>query len=425
MFNDKIIFPQWCELYIRIIIKDAHRLAQIIQGCKQAEFQRYLNQTPDISSILATEIKSDDHYLMAYACLHNLDAKFWQNPHPYLLNGVIEQHFENTRYILVRNDESPIAKAIEEKNRFKLDNQLGIDGTLNLRHYWQEVQASTTIDGRRSNVFDAFRTRQTIRIGLSPLAGYDELRWQCDVTDMRGHGEIPFWCEGAINEGELSQRLTDVLSATLQQKIDILLFPELIMTEALENQIATWLLKNNAFDPVIRLVVAGSRHVQQSEQVNIYSNRCTVFNHIGDIEWQQEKRQPFRLTAEEAESILNIKQASFEPTCLSNELRIRYTALGNVATPICLDFFHDELWAKLPIDLFLVPAMSSKLVRFQDHCRLLGSRRRASVFVCNAKLSDNNKSRFAYIPSREPPVINCEQVKETFLFTIEVNIDVN
>ncbi|MDD2739696.1 MAG: hypothetical protein PHR94_12260 [Methylomonas lenta] len=423
-FNDEI-FAQWCELYVRIIIRDGQRLAQIIQSCNSPKFQGYLYATPDILPVLATEIKSDDSYLTAYACLHNLDAKFWQNPHPSLLNGHVEQCFDHARYILVRNDEAPIAKAVAENNRFKPDNLLGIDGTLNLRHCWQEIQRSTTIDLRRSRIFDAFNKRQSIKIGLSPLAGYDELRWKYDSKDVRGQGEIPFWCGGTKNETELSQRLTNVLNDALQQQVDILLFPELIMTEALEKQISAWLRENNAFEPVMRLVVAGSRHVHHSEQKNSYSNRCTAFNQVGDIEWEQEKRQPFRLTAEEAESLLNIKQVSFEPTCLSNEMSIRLTALGNVASPICLDFFHDELWAKLPIDLFLVPAMSPNLKRFKSQCKQAGGRWRASAFVCNAKPSDSDKSVFAYIPSKQQPTVTSVEAEKTFLFTIEVDIDMN
>lgn len=194
------------------------------------------------------------------------------------------------------------------------------------------------------------------------------------------------------------------------------------MTETLENQIATWLRDNNGFEPVIRLVVGGSRHVHQPEQNNIYSNRCTVFNQIGDPEWQQEKRQSFKLTADEAEAILNIKHGSFEPTGLSNTFTIRHTLLGNVATPICLDFIQDEFWAKLPINLFLVPAMSPNLKRFEDACKNAGARWQASAFVCNAKSSDIDKSVLAYIPSKQQPNLTLEQ---TFLFTVKVKVDMN
>lgn len=425
IFNDELLAP-WCELFVRLIIKDGQRLAQTIQNCQHAKFQHYLQATPDIVSILAATIKSEDSYLTAYACLNNIDADFRQKPHSSLLNGIVEQNFEHARYVLVRNDETPIAKAIDESNRFKSDDQLGIDGTFNLAHRWQEVQASTKFDMRRSNVFAAFYQRESIKIGLSPLVGYDDLRWQYDTGDIRGSGEMPFWCEGAKNESALSLHLENVLNEAYQQKVDILLLPELVMSEMLEKQISDWLLQNNAFNPVIRLVVAGSRHVNQPDIVNHFSNRCTVFNQVGDIEWQQEKRQPFRLTEGEAEFLLGVKQVAFEPTRLANELTIRCTALGNVASPICLDFFHDELWEKLPIDLFLVPAMSPNLVRFQDHCRRMGSRRRASAFVCNAKPSDNSKSVFAYIPSKKKLTFKkFAQLQKTLLFTIEVNVDMN
>lgn len=421
-------FNQWCDLFVRLVIKNGQHLGQIIQDCNGVRFQKFLDKPKEISSVLDKPIETDGAYLEAYSCLYNLDAEFWQKPHPYLLHDVIKQTVNDTCYILVRNYESPIFKAIKPKNRFKADSEIGVESNLRLRHQWLEIKNKIVLDARRSDVFDAIKWRKFVKLGLSPLANENEMNWKCDQTDVHSYGEIPFWCNGANDEAGLSQRLKNVLNEAHKQKVDILLFPELVMTEVLERQISEWLAEVNAFSPAIRLVVGGSRHVHRQNKKNNYSNCCTVFNYVGDIEWKQGKSQPFKLTKDEAETILTIRQAAFEPTDRSNEFQIRRTVLGNIASPICLDYFNDSVWAKLPIDIFLVPAMSPNLVRFNDAARLSGvSRRRASTFVCNAKPIDSDKEKLvlAYIPSKKKSDVKKSDQEKSFLFTVTIDIDMN
>ncbi|KJV06678.1 hypothetical protein [Methylocucumis oryzae] len=193
------------------------------------------------------------------------------------------------------------------------------------------------------------------------------------------------------------------------------------MTEALLTVIQAWLLQHNAFEPVIRLIVAGSRHIHHGNKRNEFSNCCTVLNAFGDIEWQQEKRQPFNLTEREAHNLLNHKQAAFEPTQLANTVTLRLTALGLTATPICLDFFHDSLWKDLPIQVLLVPAMSPNLKRFHRHCANVGEHHLSSAFICNAEPNNKDKAVYAYIPSKQGLTI----AGDLPLFTVEIEIDMN
>ncbi len=421
-------FNQWCELFVQLVIKNRQHLGQLIQDCSGVRFQKFLDEPKEISSVLAKPIETDDAFLEAYACLHNLDTEFWQKPNPYLLHGVIKQTVSDTCYILARDEESPIFKAIEPKNRFKADSAIGVESNIRLRHQWVEIEDNIDLDARRSDVFDAIKWRKSVKFGLSPLANGKEMNWQYDRSDVYSYGEIPFWCNGANDEDGLSQRLENVLNEAHKLKVDILLFPELVMTEVLERQISEWLAEVNAFSPAIRLVVAGSRHIHHQEKKNNYSNRCTVFNFAGDVEWKQGKRQPFKLTEDEAEKVLTIRQAAFEPTEWSNEFQIRHTVLGSIASPICLDYFNDPVWAKLPIDIFLVPAMSPNLVRFSDKARQAGvSRRRASTFVCNAKPidGDNKELVLAYIPSKKKPVVKKNDPEKSFLFITTIDIDMN
>lgn len=343
-----------------------------------------------------------------------------------MLDGFIEKSLNGSRYILTRTAKHPIAKAIPEKMRFKHDETLGTKGLIQLRHHWQEVELSTELEIRRSEVFDVFTTDQTgLKIGLSPFAGLSDMIWRHDPEDERAiDGRIPFWCEGAKDENALWERLSSVLSSAYEQQVQILLFPELVMTETLQTKLRVWFTRHNAFEPIIRLIIAGTRHVIGTSGRNVYSNRCTVFNHIGDIEWEQEKRQPFLLTAEEAGKLFSIQSPAFEPTQLSRRLVMRHTALGRIATPICLDFLCDELWKTMPVDVFFVPAMTSGLSRFKDNCRAVGNKGNSAAFICNAWSEKELKTVQAYLPTKDDfqPKPK-EQVP--FLFIVEVNLDMN
>lgn len=420
-FDDNLLM-QWCELYVCFVSKDRQRLAAIVNICKPEKLQAYLlSKQHDIVGFLANNRKTDDDYLTAYGYLRALDSRFRQKPHWHLLNGFIEKSLNGSRYILTHVSEHPIARAIPEQKRFKRDDSLGTKGLLQLCYHWKEIENSAELEIRRSEIFDVFKANQThIKIGLSPFAGFRDMRWQHDTKDVRSNGSIPFWCSDANNEAELLLRLDSILMTACEQQVHILLFPELVMTETLQKALSDWLEEHNAFAPIIRLIIAGTRHVFNNN--NNYSNCCTVFNHIGSIEWEQEKRQPFQLTLKEANKLLGIQSPAFEPTRLSQRLVMRHTSLGKIATPICLDFLCDDHWKAMPVDVFFVPAMSSGLSRFRDNCRIVGNKWGAAAFVCNAQPDKGHQAVYTYLPGKD--VLQTKQ-QTPFLFTVEVDIDMN
>lgn len=374
--------------------------------------------------MLANTTLSDDDCLSAYGCLYVLDRKFGHKPHPCSLNGFIEVSLNDSRYILTHLAEHPIAKAIPKSKRFKSNAEIGVNGVLGLRNQWQTVERSAEIEMTRSDVFDVLvdASRKHVKIGLSPFAGIGDMIWRYDSDDVHG-GSIPFWCDGAQDEQALWERLSAVLMMAHEQQVHILLLPELVMTEALQIKLGDWLVQHNAFEPNIRLVVAGTRHVIDGNGRNVYSNRCTVLNYCGGIEWEQEKRQPFDLDVEQASVLFGIQSPAFEPTQLSRQLVMRHTALGRIATPICLDFLCDGLWQVMPVDVYFVPVMSKGLSRFNDKCRTVGNIWGAAAFGCNAQMDGGwQASMFVYRPTKD----GLEPKEQSpFLFTVEVDIDMN
>ncbi|GAB6140481.1 hypothetical protein JCM14076_12100 [Methylosoma difficile] len=421
LFDDAFL-AQWCELYVRFVCKDSQRLAESVNRCAPKQLQTHLlPKQPNIKKLLTKTQFSDDDYLTAYGILLDWDKRFLQQPHPHLLSGHIEQTLNQSRFLLVRQSNSPIANAIPKNRRFKPNYSLGTQGILSLRHHWQEIELSTDLQIRRSDIFDTLFSEKQLKIGLSPYAGKNDMDWEHNTEAGRLDGSIPFWCSGAKNAEELQERIISILTAAHQHGVHILIFPELVMTKTLQTTISQWLLQNNAFSRVIHLVIAGTCHVFENQENSHYSNRCTAFNHMGKIEWQQDKRQRFTLTADETYKLFKLKSPAFEPTQLANHLVIRHSALGKVATPICLDFLCDGLWKTMPIELFLVPAMSAGLSRFIDNCRIAGNEHSSAVFICN---TDGNKEPLvAYRPEKHD-TLQIQKINP-LLFIVDVDITMN
>ncbi len=274
---DDDLLAQWCQLYVRFVIKDQQRLAALLTVCNSEKLQRCLSSPlTDIATFLVKTEISDDDFLTAYGYLHVLDSRFWQKPHPHLLDGCIESSLNGSRYVLTRIAEHPIAKAIPEELRFKRNNNLGTTGLLNLRYHWQEMEHSTELEMRRSNVFDMFTelADNRLNVGLSPFADHSQMIWQHDPDNARGvDNRVPFRCSGAKNQTGLQERLMTVLVAARQQQVHILLLPELVMTETLQKALSDWLEKHNAFEPIIRLIIAGIKNTSTGINFQSLSQR--------------------------------------------------------------------------------------------------------------------------------------------------------
>lgn len=420
---DEGLLAQWCELYDRFVTKDRQRLAGVVGFCRSGRLDEYRLTKHNISQLLAKPTLDDDDYLSAYGCLYVLDKKYGHKPHPSSLNGFVETSLNGARYILTHLTEHPIAKAVPKTKRFKLNAELGANAVLGLRHQWQAVERSAELEMSRSDVFDELMAKppKQLKIGLSPFSGIDDMLWRYDAEDEYD-GRIPFWCDGAQDEQGLWERLSAVLIMAYERQVHILLLPELVMTEALQTRLGDWLAQHNSDKPIIRLVVAGTRHVIHGNGRNAYSNRCAVLNYCGGVEWEQEKRQRFDLDVEQADGLFGIQRSAFEPTRLSRQLVMRRTALGRMATPICLDFLCDGLWQVMPVDVYLVPVMSAGLSRFNRRCQTVGECG-AAAFGCNVRMDGGwQTSMFAYRPAKD----QLEPKKQNpYLFTVDVDMDMN
>ena len=97
------------------------------------------------------------------------------------------------------------------------------------------------------------------------------------------------------------------------------------------------------------------------------------------------------------------------------------TAVGRLLTPICLDYIEGDLWRELGADFYLVPAMSPKLVRFENQAKAMGGLHGAATIVCNAQTAGNHRC-LTYLPVKSAP--KPRRIAKAELFTIDVPIDV-
>lgn len=442
MMFDGDLLKLWCQLYQDFVIADKQRLIKAIDEEKKNNkqtFNAYLTasfNSEGIASLLKKSNYQNIDYLTAYSQLLTLDKNFGHS-----INAINESdsHFfnkthphvflNNTRYLLANAEQHPIVKAIPKPSRYKLNVEIGNDRVLHhLKYQWIQIDRSEQISRFRSDIFDSLvaKSATKLKIALSPVASSSDMQWI--------YQNEYFWCTGAKNESELQAKMIQILEQSYQENVQIVIFPELVMTENLQSQIRTWLQQNNIEYPIIRLIVAGTRHVFTDSNNQNYVNRCFVFDSEGKPikslktgeTWEQDKHETFRLNPHKAEQLFGIKSELLEPSCRSEKAIICHTALGRIATPICLDFLkNDGIWQKLPIDIFLVPAMSDSkegLNRFENNSVNAGGKWGSAVFVCNAMPDDDHQAVYVYLPSTENlPAIN--KLSPYLLFITELDID--
>ena len=425
------LFRPWCVLYRFIAVDNEARLTNLLQQTKHNEIQLALNEVSNDLSRWLCELNQTlsslepTGLLLAYACLRELETAYRAVPWRHRRGGATpEVELDGHRYILRSPPQGYIVAAVSRENRFTPAEEIGRDRVLGLRYRWLEISDETSLDWDYSLVLDALLADDRLRVGLSPIAGASEMHWHSNTKDRRGpRGEVPMRCLNS-NHAKIWSRVEAALEAAYAAEVHLLLFPELVMTEDLLAGIMRWLGTRNLTNPVIRLVVAGTRHVDADNSTSEFCNRCTVLDAAGKVVWEQDKRHGFTL---EAEDLLPYfpdfdAPAGFEPTQVSAALVVRETAIGRILNPICLDYINEDIWAKLGGDLHLIPAMSPGLSRFRDRGRQLGNLSGATSLVVNARPSGETGQRLvAYVPSKSQPEI-VERTPDLFTLDIAFNV---
>ena len=229
-------------------------------------------------------------------------------------------------------------------------------------------------------------------------------------------------CLGSRQPSEHWSHLEAVLEQAHRAGVHILLLPELSFDEELERLTVDWLRTRNLPNPVLQLIVAGSRHV---DRVDGFVNRYLALGVAGDLVWEQDKSIPFTVSGNG--ELCKLQQGctadkAFEPVQLGRRVTLLQTRVGRLLGPICLDYLEDGIYAEVGADLFLVPAMSAGLSRFHAQARTLGNRHLAASIVCNAHTDGEQGDRFVvYLPTRDKGKLAVQE-QGPGLFTFDVDI---
>ncbi|MBS4097376.1 MAG: hypothetical protein KGZ83_11155 [Sulfuricella sp.] len=418
------LYRLWCLAW-RYVHNHERRLVDLL-GRTSAEASGSYVATGKLETKLASLLNGapqgnpDDFTLRSlYACLAALDAAHREVRQSRLCYAYPEVEIAGVRYTLLLPGRQSIRRAFPEARRFKLDDQIGLDGALGLGCRWVALQHEDRLDWGRLDALDGLHGQSGLRVGIAPCAASQDMRWQLDAADRRApDGRSPLQCLGCRDEAALRQTVAAVLRAAYDANVHVLLFPELVLDSATLQAVRDWLAAHNLAVPRLRLVVAGSRHCPDGVE---FSNRCTVLGLDGSILWEQDKRTPFVL--DDAQALNAIQPGctvtkAFEPTLPGYAVALRESLVGRLLTPICLDYINDPLWAELGADIFLVPAMTKGVSRFRDAAKRMGAKHGAASFVCNAA-TDGKDRLVDYLPGTHAP--GAAPTPGGELFTIDFN----
>jgi hypothetical protein len=181
------------------------------------------------------------------------------------------------------------------------------------------------------------------------------------------------------NEEEVRNEVLQALREARRQKATVLIFPELVFTPVLENEVAGWLeqegLRNGY--PILTLISRSHRPVGDGRS----HNEAVLFTAGGEV--LHIHRKLVRYTHRK------LFKESLE---VGDTVSVLECALGNVVPLICLDFLNTKAvrrrLEKSHATIFLVPSLSNKTSAHEHAAQHFQVRQLASTFVCNRRLKD-------------------------------------
>ncbi len=214
-----------------------------------------------------------------------------------------------------------------------------------------------------------------LRIALGHFPDFHQISWSTVKTDeARNIG----FATGTQGENErLAAAKTQIAEAEKEQA-DLLIFPELTLSESVQEQLRDWLLqRDEQKNPCsISLIVLGSFHVR-SESIARNRSRLLQGKNGRNI-LSHDKFSPA--------SIGGFTE-SFTP---GQYAQLLCTPIGNLSLAICKDCIGDywDIWLKqLCPDWLLIPSLSDKVNLHQQATKSLWNHHRSTSLVANQPIS--------------------------------------
>jgi hypothetical protein len=194
-------------------------------------------------------------------------------------------------------------------------------------------------------------------------------------------------------EEHLYERYMQALAVCQSHKVDIAVFPEMILLETVKKKIIAYLRESPDYS-LPTLLVLGSTWRDNA-------NECIVLDDLGNTIFVQYKQMPFHrydgsIERLDTEANQTIHYASLE-------------GIGNIFTPICLDIcgnHYQQLFAKIMPDLLIQPTYSHSLAVLAQ---------RAEMYACQywtTTVASNTCS--AFCTNEEDERLPTEGLPESF-----------
>lgn len=232
-------------------------------------------------------------------------------------------------------------------------------------------------------------------LNIAAFSNYNIPDYQIqDICTVKGRTNI--FVDKVINEIDIINEITNILSFSYDNNISIIVLPELFIYSDSRKHIQSWLRTNNRPSRIL-LVIAGSMH--NSSILNNkteYYNESVVFDNFGEIIWNQRKFDPF----------INIDTNQVEHFDYENKsIKIVDSSLGRILLSICIDFKSDTYSLsnkEFNVNINFIPAWTDKTDEFREKSIDHGSNFLSSTFCANNTVTSRNKTDkgFIYLPSK-------------------------
>lgn len=203
--------------------------------------------------------------------------------------------------------------------------------------------------------------RRSMRVGvLAAVQHHDELSWTIDAKKRLYTVSLK-----ATAEANILQRTLAGLEWLADNGAEIVLIPELVSSDTLDQNIREWL--KNREGPKPRLIVTGTYMKRASKSSRRHRNRAHVIDCTGSELWCQDKLHPYTFTLDhqrDGKWTLGGGTELVEDIDVSGrKLFIADSPLGErIAVLICEDFARaapqKQLLVELGVNVILVPVMN-------------------------------------------------------------------
>jgi len=260
------------------------------------------------------------------------------------------------------------------------------------------------------------RERKKLRVMLWPLEtvlDYPAIRPEASPSDFISLSEVH-------NEQALIGEVRKALSIARQKEVSLLIFPELAIPPATQNEIRK-ILQTNGLAGYPFLTLFGCCHRKASEGGDL--NEGILLGPDGKTLHCHEKLAAFTRIVTRNRTIIKGEQLKAGTT-----VSILESPLGNLSPLICLDFIHKPLYQVListHANLFAVPSLSDTTSAHRVAAKNLQAENLASSFVCNRAFDgpSDEATSFVQLPFKEGKHIRREP--SFLLFSLDPELEVD